>query len=88
MGKSKSWLVTFNLVLFAIAIGAPNLLGTRLRGVIFTAWLFGISYILGFLALCLAVWIAFSQQFSLPARLGNLALSVTTLVICGYFSFM
>ena len=88
MGQSKSWLITCNVVLFAITIVTPALIGTPLRIMVLIAWTSGLSYALGLIAVVLAVWIASSKEFSVLTKIGNLALSAVTILICGFFSFM
>jgi len=92
MKRSTYWLITVNLVLFAVVFAAPFaaplLIRTPLRWIVLFAFILGISYVAGLIAILLAVWIAFSKDMPRSIKIGNLACSFVTIVICAFFSFM
>jgi len=86
MKMSKSWLIAGNLVLFLAVVTAPFLL--PVQWLIFHELLYALCYVIGFVALLLALWIVFAEEISSLIKMGNFVVSVATIAICAYFAFI
>ncbi len=86
MEKSKSWQVTANLILLLVVLAAPFWL--PVRWLVFHDLLYVLCYVLGFIALALAVSIGFAEEISILIKMGSFAASLATILICIYFAFV